>query len=469
MASTIDDDITQPISESYLQLSQDVDEISDSSVRVNTFDNSQLMHLVKQIDDRQTETDSDNDDTGSNGNDNGANDAPGINNDDNNDNDKMHKHDDELLNDDTELMVQDELLKPMISSQSTPIIQRNKNYSISINELNTLLKPLLNKEFKGLKELIIQVMNSESGLLNPIRESNRSSDLDNNDNDNESDTTDTDTNKVVDDDSPTTTPPNSQEEIKDSFASYSNTTPRLPRQTESSSSSSSGEIASLRSQLKQLQLENQRLRAESANSQSTNERINQLETVNRQLTFKLNDSKTYNKELINEIDYLNKQSQRAHDNKATASSSSFHQQTQTSSDIHSKTNELLQKIDRLNVQIGDSNNLCTADNIDPKFVNDYKRLKLHKIDNLTKVEMSNLIKNILLTMLLSYDELPDNLINFVQFFKQLNQFAITAHNILYPNDSNQIPGYYKHLNQQNLDNLSTCLRDMCDVIKHYIE
>lgn len=410
MAST--DDLTQPVTESFLDLSQDVDEISDSSVGVNTFDNSQLMHLVKQID-----------------NDEGNDESLVKTN-------ALQRDEEDMINDDTELYVDDEMLKPMISSQSTPLIKKNKNYSISINELNGLLKPLLNKEFTGLKQLLLQVMKSEQDFQTPIRKNHSLSDIENTD-------SEIDISKI--EDSPTTTPPNSQEEIKDTtFENYTTRNSRTPREI--------SEVDALKQQVKQLQLENNRLRGEN-NRYKDDGRIRQLEAVNKQLTFKLNDSKSYNKELLNEIDYLNK----SRPLKQPASTSTREQE------------ESIETIRQLNEQIGDASTLMTGETVDSNFRNDYNRLQLYKIDKLSKVEMSNLIKKILLTLVLKFDELPENLSNFIKFFKQLHQFTIKVHNLLYRDNHSQISLYYKTMNQESLVNLSVCLHDMCDLIEHSIE
>lgn len=445
------DDITQPVSESYLHLSQDpIDDITDTSVKINeSFEETKLINLAKKIDKL---IDSNRDRTPRNYN---AANIDGFDDDDDDDDDSVA-----LVDLDEDEMIQ----KPFISSQSTPIPERypsnRKRASenkITYKQLSNLIQPLINEEFKGIESSIKELLREKSkkfhqsdNKLSTIGEVVKDSSSDNcSDFDDDRKIADNNGNNngnndnQVDNVSPVTTPPSSQDNIKSNNLDFDSN-----YITKNDIQGNNNEIELLKEQIEHLKFTSNemfkentklRLKLEQSSKSNTSQELNQLKLLNNQLTIKLNESKSYNKELRNEIDYL-----KHNDN----------------------VNELISEINRLNKEIGNQNEQFNVNSLDKEFRLFYDKLNLYKIDQMTKFEMSNLIKNLLLTLLIDFNDLPTKVIKLSKFLKLSSQFMDNQHQLLYINHEIKPSFYLKNNGKNDLDDFSSCLNGMYEIIKH---
>lgn len=387
------EDFTNPISESYLHLSedQDIDELSDGSVNMTPINNTRLMHLVKQFDE-----------------------AGNIN-------EKVIDNNNNSINDDTEIQIVDldnDILRNM---HSTPLIPKYKSkpkhkQTLTIDELAQLIQPLFKEELKEFKENIKDLLIQNDS----IKKADLVSD------DDELVILETQSEPGFQE-SPITTPPTSSDANKNDFTFRS----------------SDQEIQFLKQQIKDLTTFNNELKLQNTRLLKESE-VDELKMLNNQLILKLNDSKLYNQELRNEINYCK-------------------------SNKDKRIAQLSKEINDLNNEIGDKTKLITIDSIQKKeFITFYTKLNCDKVDSLTKVEMSNLIKNLLLTLLIDFETLPDDLIKFSMFFKVANKFLDRIHALVY--DNTLRPSYYYINNLENaLDNFETCLNGLSDLLKQLVD
>ncbi|CUM65486.1 uncharacterized protein PRCAT00003130001 [Priceomyces carsonii] len=190
------------------------------------------------------------------------------------------------------------------------------------------------------------------------------------------------------------------------------------------------------------------------NGQLPSELINSLKALNNILTSKLERSKANNRELINEVDWLKEQ---------LKSPLAFNKEKSDFSDPHKE--ELEAEVLLLRKEIGKKLQLIDEETVSREFQGYYSKLQLYKIDRLSKVEMSNLIKNMMLSLLMSdYDNLPYNAVKYGKFLKLSMNFLDTLHSVIYK-DQNVIitPSSYlrnPELDDENLNNLLTCLQGL---------
>lgn len=458
------EDLTEPISESFLHLSQDTEDVSDSSLKLNSFDTSHLMDLVKKFDNQAIASDSEEDLVSAMGSPR----AKKIRNPKEKTDDDKHEYDFEI-NDDTEIDLIDE--KPF-TSHSTPISKTFKP-KIRVDDLASLIQPLLKEEFKDFKESIRKVIQDANEIQHINEENQHKTHSLNNQNQNQDykhpqDVQNTPYETHKSDDSLIN---NDYQSFQNNYTSNyktetSSSTPPIPSQANNmkpiytnnprvhvsiptpvsslnsrSGSSNDEEIRFLKEEIKNLNETNSKLRLEVLNFR--NNEVTELRTLNNQLTHKLNESKKYNQELKNEMDYLSKNS------------------GNPTQEVNEGFEELKKKYAK---EIGDATKMINLDSLNGNFKKFYSKLNLSEIDELSKVEMSNLIKNILLTLLLDFRKLPDNLQALTRFLKISNQFVDNVHDILYDNDFK--PSFHIN-NDDNNDvvNYHKCLNDMVGLIK----
>lgn len=455
------EDFTEPITESFLHLSQDVDDVSDSSLRLNTFDSSQLMDLVKKFDNQVIESDSEDDHISDSGSPNPKKNKK-INEKVVIDQTKNVKDKfDFEINDDTEIDLIDE--KPFLTSHSTPL-SKNFKPKIRVDDLASLIQPLLKEEFKDFKESIKNVIKDGiSSETHQINEKNHYETHINNQEHNEQKPFENKSEENLFDhgefqnfqkdihsdykgETSNSTPPiSSQTNVKPIYANNPRAHVSIPTPVSSlnsrAGSSNDEEIRFLEQEIKNLNETNSKLRLEVLNFR--NNEVSELRTLNNQLTQKLDESKKYNQELKNEMDYLNKNAGK------------------TNQELIDSFEDLKKKYAK---EIGDKSKMIDLSSLDGNFKKFYTKLNLSEIDQLSKVEMSNLIKNILLTLLLDFKRLPDNLQALTKFLKISNQFIDNVHDVLYDNDFK--PSFYINNDDSNdIVNYQKCLNDMVKLIK----
>ncbi|KAK6456533.1 uncharacterized protein RJT20DRAFT_45323 [Scheffersomyces xylosifermentans] len=131
--------------------------------------------------------------------------------------------------------------------------------------------------------------------------------------------------------------------------------------------------------------------------------------------------------------------------------------------------KLKDEIKSINEQIGDKSKLLTGVNVDSRFSEYYNKLGLEKVDSMTKVEMSNLIKNLMLSLLISdFSNLAANATKYGKFLKLALRFMDHLHEIVYLQQCAEVkPSYYIKTrgDNANLSNLQECLNGMIENIK----
>ena len=172
---------------------------------------------------------------------------------------------------------------------------------------------------------------------------------------------------------------------------------------------------------------------------------NELKQKNQALEMELARTKLKNDELINEFNWY-----KASQEKVNTQINRDHDQPK--------------KIDSLSLE--------------GKFREYYKTLHLDEVDKLSGLEMSNLIKNLMLSLLISdYENLPSNARKYGKFIGVSLKFMDTIHKQLYREPTGDInkditPSYYLKNDQgfvdQDLENLQSCLNGMIQTIKEII-
>lgn len=172
---------------------------------------------------------------------------------------------------------------------------------------------------------------------------------------------------------------------------------------------------------------------------------NELKQKNQALEMELARTKLKNDELINEFNWY-----KASQEKVNTQINRDHDQPK--------------KIDSLSLE--------------GKFREYYKTLHLGEVDKLSGLEMSNLIKNLMLSLLISdYENLPSNARKYGKFIGVSLKFMDTIHKQLYREPTGDInkditPSYYLKNDQgfvdQDLENLQSCLNGMIQTIKEII-
>lgn len=176
-----------------------------------------------------------------------------------------------------------------------------------------------------------------------------------------------------------------------------------------------------------------------------------------------NRPETANNALINEVPY----------------SKSVHEAKVLKQDNQKLLNELIyykqdnkfkqDRIEELNKLIGDEYKLIGARSLNPQYLKYYKRLDLQKIDQLTKTEMNNIIKNIMLSLLIiKFDNLKSGIIKTGKYLQLTMDFLDKVHDKLYDNLKFK-PSMYLKDEARDIGNLKVCLDDMLKVINMNID
>lgn len=128
-----------------------------------------------------------------------------------------------------------------------------------------------------------------------------------------------------------------------------------------------------------------------------------------------------------------------------------------------------ERIEELNKQIGDEYKLIGAGSLNPQYLKYYNRLQLEKIDALTKTEMNNIIKNIMLSLLIiKFDNLKSGIIKTGKYLQLTMDFLDKVHDKLYDNLKFK-PSMYLKDEARDVGNLKVCLDDMLKVINVNID
>lgn len=383
------EDLTQPISESYFNLSADTAELTfpNKLDNVNSLSEKDLLELIEKIDKQKVRNILENSirDTSS----------PK----------KPERQDPIELT--RQLSLSDSFDDIDIFIQSTPKTPKEKPSSkqITLNELAKMLHPVLNEEFNELK-------NSIKGILaDKKQKSNLQSQL----------------NVQSDDDISRLSPPQgSQLDLKLSFESPE-TTPPTSKEKESRNKSNND----MMNELEKLRLENKMIRMENDNLKTS------LKT-NQQLEYKFNQSKKYNKELLNELNYMKVNKQQAPE------ADNAHETPKNDAETPTPSFETTVPINE--------------DTISSSFKNIYNQLNLRDIDKLTPTKSANLVKNILLKLMIDYRDLPHKLDEFINIYKHMTRFINNIHNLVYDEDI-----------VIDINNFEKCLQDMLSVIRDHFE
>lgn len=105
--------------------------------------------------------------------------------------------------------------------------------------------------------------------------------------------------------------------------------------------------------------------------------------------------------------------------------------------------------------VGDLDSIITRNKISPPFQIYYDKLQLEKYNDLTKAQLVNLIKNILLTLPISdFDHLSCNVELYGKYIKLSTSFLDELHSKLFANQTK--PTYYLK-EARNIDQLRKCL------------
>lgn len=137
----------------------------------------------------------------------------------------------------------------------------------------------------------------------------------------------------------------------------------------------------------------------------------------------------------------------------------------------SRINDLTLQLNHLNMQIGDTHALITKKNIPMKFHEYYDRFALDKVDTLSKTEMSNLIKNIMLSLLITdFNHLPEVSSKVGKFIRFLCLFMDRMHSNFF-DDAHYTtrPSTYLRDYRYNIDDLGSCLDILYNKVEKYLE
>lgn len=175
----------------------------------------------------------------------------------------------------------------------------------------------------------------------------------------------------------------------------------------------------------------------------------QNEQLAKENAFLKNDSSKYkymmikkdNEELSNENAYLNNQ---------------IKQLTKQQEYEREKANL---EIEKLTKKIGNPTQMINESNLEPKFNHYYKKLQLYKLDHLSNVELSNIIKNIMLSLLITdFNNLPLMMSKLGKYVQITNNFIDQLHHRVYNNNTN--PSMYLRQMELDLKDLQLCLNDL---------
>lgn len=187
-------------------------------------------------------------------------------------------------------------------------------------------------------------------------------------------------------------------------------------------------------------------------SDDLNERVlrakcDEWKRENDKLKWKLDTVKKCSSEMANEIEYLRKLVE-----------------------DKNKMDQLGDEVARLQAQIGDSNKLVRSTTVQPQFRAYYLKYELDDIDAMTKVDLSNLVKNISLTLMVGQvATLPRAIIKIGQVLKISSLFMDRVHGIVYDGKSIGVNTPSTYIRPpHNADDplkLEHCLRKLAQLIR----
>lgn len=168
-------------------------------------------------------------------------------------------------------------------------------------------------------------------------------------------------------------------------------------------------------------------------------KVDLLIKENSTLKNKLSNSKIYNAELNNEISFLRNK------NDLVIPETPVREYSVSSKSVD-ETDDLQQ--------------LITKNTVEPQFREQYTKLKLDDIDNLSKVELNNLIKSIMLTLLIGdLSTLPTAIKKLAKILKVSTIFIDRIHGVVYDENDGVKPSKYIRAPHEatDVDRLENCL------------
>lgn len=118
--------------------------------------------------------------------------------------------------------------------------------------------------------------------------------------------------------------------------------------------------------------------------------------------------------------------------------------------------ETLQK--ELSSKVGDELQYLSMDSVPYEFRRFFEKYHLEELDTLLKVEVTNKLKNVMLTLLISdYDNLHKNCVKYAKFIKASMRFMDDIHNLMYI-ETNMRPSLY--LKDGEVDQMQRCFDGM---------
>ncbi|CCE82297.1 Piso0_002017 [Millerozyma farinosa CBS 7064] len=183
-------------------------------------------------------------------------------------------------------------------------------------------------------------------------------------------------------------------------------------------------------------------------------KIEALRLDNDQTSINLSNARAHISELNNEINYLRNNNDGNKDNLASQKN---------------KNADLVNEINALKRQLGVPSCSISRDSVSEEFKKYYDKLQLSRVDSLTKVELSNLVKNIMLSLLISdFEHLPSVSVKIGKFFKLITSFMDQLHSIVYDDSSTSVkPSHYLKSYEFGTDELASCLNGMLEILSRY--
>lgn len=216
--------------------------------------------------------------------------------------------------------------------------------------------------------------------------------------------------------------------------------------------------------------------------------VEEMKEMNRRLEFKLEESRKYNRELLNEMKYRDITGSNSGDkcgdvsggsgggaaaggaasatSTGTAAGTATGTGTGPTTGLTTAPTTAPTTATRSTTTTTGTNtdpNLLTINTIDPSYKHYFTKLNLDKIDNLSKTKLSNTLKNMLLKLMINYDELQIQTDRSVKMTKLVLSFIDDLHREIYP--ESPCPLIYFDENQTDSDiNLALCLDELTRVL-----
>lgn len=209
-------------------------------------------------------------------------------------------------------------------------------------------------------------------------------------------------------------------------------------------------------------------------------KLNLLTDQNMKLNKKLMNSKDLNKELQNELEFAKISREKVNERiekRVGIDVESFHpiitqhdgkDLNKNGNKINDNDDDLRLLIKEFEIQIGNKNDLITKDTVLSVFKNHYIKYKLDEVDNLSKVELINLVKNIMLSLLCGeLSELPLSINKIANIMKLATKFMDDIHGCIYQDNNGNRPSTYVKAphNEEDIHRLHSCVSTMVAKIK----